>query len=177
MADTDAPSASVTQRAAVLQKAMDEVKKLRAKRQVNDALHTRNGPKIDAIHDLPLNSAVLVWREGNAGRTGSWNGPYTLLSIDSETCVVELPSGPTALRSTAVKPFYTQAESSEELEHERQQEATNKASNKATNEADNDTIEVAMPEARAAAAQAPAKRGRGRPRKHALPDITVFMQE
>jgi len=46
---------------------MEEVKKLRAKRQVADALNMRNGPKITAIYDLPLNLPVLVWREGPIG--------------------------------------------------------------------------------------------------------------
>src|SRR6266702_7242429 len=46
---------------------MEEVKKLRAERQVADALNMRNGPKTTAIHNLPLNSPVLVWREGPIG--------------------------------------------------------------------------------------------------------------
>jgi hypothetical protein len=60
MADDDAPSPTVIQRATALQKAMQEVRKLRAKQQINDALNTRNGPNISAVHDLPLNSKVLV---------------------------------------------------------------------------------------------------------------------
>jgi len=39
---------------------MEEVKKLRAKRQVVDSLSMRNRPKITAIYNLPLNSPVLV---------------------------------------------------------------------------------------------------------------------
>lgn len=60
MTEWDAPSPSVIQRQATLRKAMDEVRKLRAKRQVADALGTRNGPNVNAIHGLPLNSPVLV---------------------------------------------------------------------------------------------------------------------
>ena len=51
---------TVAQRTATLQKAIDEVRKLRAKQQVNNALQTRNGPKVNAIHNLPLNSLVLI---------------------------------------------------------------------------------------------------------------------
>jgi hypothetical protein len=76
MVESDAPNPTVAQRAAALTKAMDEVKKLRAKRQVADALNMRNGPKTTAIHDLPLNSPVLVWREGPTGQPGYWSGPY-----------------------------------------------------------------------------------------------------
>ena len=39
---------------------MEKVKKLRAERQVADTLNMRNGPKITTIHNLPLNSPVLV---------------------------------------------------------------------------------------------------------------------
>src|SRR6202035_3056442 len=82
MAESDAPSPTVTQRAVALRKAMDEVKKLRANRQVQDALNMRNEPRVDAIHDLPLNSPVLVWREGNTGQNGHWSGPYNLIDMD-----------------------------------------------------------------------------------------------
>ena len=60
MAELDAPSPTVTQRANAVKKAMAEIRKLRAERQVADALNMRNGPKTDTIHNLPLNSLVLV---------------------------------------------------------------------------------------------------------------------
>jgi len=60
MTELDAPSPSVTQRAAAIRKAMSEIRKLRAERQIADALSVRNGPRTDAIHDLPPNSPVLV---------------------------------------------------------------------------------------------------------------------
>ena len=58
--ESDAPSPSVTQRTNAIKKAMTEIQKLRAKHQITDALNTCNGPRIDAIHDLPPNSPVLV---------------------------------------------------------------------------------------------------------------------
>ena len=67
MVESDAPSPSVIQRANAIKKAMVEIQKLRAERQVADALNMRNGPKTDAVHDLPPSSPVLVWREGNTG--------------------------------------------------------------------------------------------------------------
>jgi hypothetical protein len=63
MAETDVPSPSITQRAAVIKQAMAEVRKCHAVRQVADALRMRNGPRIDHLYDLPVNSQVLVWRE------------------------------------------------------------------------------------------------------------------
>lgn len=67
----DPPSPTIIQRAAAIEKAMKEVRTLYAERQVNDALNTRNGPMVSVLHDLLLNSDVLVWREGNAGHTGT----------------------------------------------------------------------------------------------------------
>jgi hypothetical protein len=58
--ELDAPAPSIVQRATAIQKAMDEVVKLRAKMQVNNALNTQNSPDTEHLHDLPLNSDVLV---------------------------------------------------------------------------------------------------------------------
>jgi len=63
----DAPLPTITQRAAAVKKAIEEIRKLYTKRQVTDALSMRNGPRIDAIYNLPPNSQVLIWREGNTG--------------------------------------------------------------------------------------------------------------
>jgi len=60
MVESNAPNPTVIQRAAALKKAIKEVKKLRAKRQVADALNIYNGPKITAIYNLPLNLLILV---------------------------------------------------------------------------------------------------------------------
>jgi hypothetical protein len=63
----DPPVPTITQQATTVRKAMAEVAKIRAERQVNNALNPRNSLLVKAIHDLPLNSDVLVWREGNTG--------------------------------------------------------------------------------------------------------------
>ena len=70
MVDSDAPAATVAQRASAMKKAMLEIRKLRAERQVADALNMRNGPKIDSVYSLPPNLEVLVWREGNTSQLG-----------------------------------------------------------------------------------------------------------
>lgn len=109
MTDMDAPSPTITQRAIAMRKAMEEVRKSVASRQVNDAINTRNGPSTSLIHDLPLNSPVLVFREGNTGQSGSWTGPYKLLSLQRESAVIELTNGPTIFRTTSVKPYHDPA--------------------------------------------------------------------
>jgi hypothetical protein len=60
MSNLDPPAPSITDRAAIIRKAMAEIVKLRAKQTVNKALHHRNGPDTTLIHNLPLNSKVLV---------------------------------------------------------------------------------------------------------------------
>lgn len=105
MRQCDGPT--ITQRATAIKNAIKEVQKVRAERQVVDALNQRNGPgpMVCVVHDLPLDSDVLVWREGNAGHSGKWTGPYKLLAVENETCKVQLPSGPTNFRITTVKPY------------------------------------------------------------------------
>jgi hypothetical protein len=102
----DPPAPTVAQRAAAVKKAMTELRKMHAKRDVNDAINMRNGPSTALLHSLPLNSDVLVWREGNTGYAGKWTGPYKLVGMEDETCTVDLPSGPTNFRSTVVKPYH-----------------------------------------------------------------------
>ena len=67
----------------------------------------RNSPSTTTIHDLPLNSLVLVWREGNTGQPRYWAGLYNLLNIKGEIYTVNLPSGPMKFHSTGVKPYLT----------------------------------------------------------------------
>jgi hypothetical protein len=105
MSNLDPPAPSITERAVAIHKAMDEITKIRAQMQVKEGLGQRNGPDTSAIHDAPLNSDVLVWREGNTGQSGKWTGPFKLLGIDRETCRVQLPRGPAEFRTTVVKPF------------------------------------------------------------------------
>ena len=56
----DPPTPSITDRAAIIRKAIAEIVKLRAKQTINNALYYRNGPNTTLVHDLPLNSEVLV---------------------------------------------------------------------------------------------------------------------
>jgi hypothetical protein len=81
MTNLDPPAPSILDRAAVIRKAMSEIAKLRAKQAVSSALNHCNGPDITLVHDLSLNSEVLVWRE-----SGNWTSPYRLLSVEGETC-------------------------------------------------------------------------------------------
>jgi len=97
----DPSTPSVTDRAAVIQKAMAEIVKLRAKQTVNNALHYRNGPNTTPVYNLPLNSEVLVWR-----KSGNWTRPYRLLAVENETYCIQLLSGLISFRSTSIKPYF-----------------------------------------------------------------------
>jgi hypothetical protein len=62
MIEMNVSSLTITQRTIAMKKIMKEVKKFNAIRQMNDALNTRND-LILLIHDLSLNSSVLIFRE------------------------------------------------------------------------------------------------------------------
>lgn len=66
----DPPAPTIIQRAAAIEEAIKQVRKIRAENQLIDALNTRNGPLVDLVNDLLLNSNILVWQEDNVGRTG-----------------------------------------------------------------------------------------------------------
>jgi hypothetical protein len=65
MIESDASSSTITQRFMIMKKAINEIKRLVITRQVNDALNTRNEPSTASLHDLSLNSPILVFRENN----------------------------------------------------------------------------------------------------------------
>jgi hypothetical protein len=85
MNELDPPTPSITDRAAAIHKAIEEITKIRAQIQVKEALKQRNGLDTSTVHDVPLNSDVLVWREGNTGQGGRWTGPFKLLGVKGET--------------------------------------------------------------------------------------------
>jgi hypothetical protein len=185
MVESDAPNPTVAQRAAALKKAMEEVKKLRAERQVADALNMRNGPKTTAIHNLPLNSPVLVWREGPTGQPGYWSGPYNLLSIENETCTIQLPHGPTNFRSTVVKPYLVDPEITEDTQPEDDESEppppqTEPGLLPQTEPGPLPQTEPG-PLPQTEPKSQPVKRGRGRPRKYPIKantaNISIYLQD
>ena len=101
ISNLDPPAPSIIEQAAIIQKAIAKIVKLWAKQAVSNALHHRNGPNTTLVHDLPLNSKVLIWR-----KSGKWAGPYRLLAVENETCCVLLPSGPTSFRSMSINPTF-----------------------------------------------------------------------
>ena len=56
----DPPTPSIMEWAAIIQKAIAEIVKLRAKQTINNALHHRNRPNTTLVYNLPLNSKVLI---------------------------------------------------------------------------------------------------------------------
>ncbi|KAI0997579.1 hypothetical protein K3495_g10609 [Podosphaera aphanis] len=89
LADLDPSSLIVSQRAAVIKSAMQELRRCYAARQFNDALRMRKGHNLLDLPNLPFDSEVLVWRENN-----KWAGLFRLLAIDGRSCSVQLPNGP-----------------------------------------------------------------------------------
>ena len=100
----DAPSATTSRRATTLKKAMAEVRALRAKRQVNDALNTRNGPSTSMVKDLAVGDPVMVWRKPNPNKAGHWEGPFPFWEFKDEECIVG--HSKSKFRATMVKPYY-----------------------------------------------------------------------
>jgi hypothetical protein len=71
MIEMNVSSSTINQRAIAMRKAMKEVQKFIVIRQINDALNTRNDLTIILIHELSLNSSVLVFCEGKNNQSGA----------------------------------------------------------------------------------------------------------
>ncbi|EAQ91626.1 hypothetical protein CHGG_03561 [Chaetomium globosum CBS 148.51] len=102
MTHNSAPSPTLQQRAQAIKKATDAVRRLHAERKVQEARTTRNGPDTLRTTTLPLQSRVRVWRE----KSRRWEGPFTLIGVHDEDCIVETSRGAQKFRSTVVKPYY-----------------------------------------------------------------------
>ncbi len=116
--ESNVPNPIVIKQAAAFKKAIEEVKKLRAKRQVVDTFNIHNGPKITIIYDLLLNSPILIQREGPIGQLGYWSGLYNLLSIENENCTIQLPYRPTNFHSMVMKLYLVDPEITKDMQPE-----------------------------------------------------------
>jgi hypothetical protein len=146
----------------------------KAKRDVNRAINTRNGPTSHEVLELPLGTEVLVWRE----RKG-WTGPYEIQNIDGRNVTIHLENGPLTVRCTQVKPY-----------HRAEPQATRMEEQLDPDEPVPPRIEPEQPRKRGrprkeeAAKEAKSKveetqpRRRGRPRKHPVqPEEAFFTQK
>ena len=101
----DAATETITRRAAAVRRAMNELNRLKSYRQVQDALHTTNGPKTDDIKDFPLGGQVLVYREGKGAGKASWKGSFQMIGIDGEACLANLGNTASWFHTTHVRPY------------------------------------------------------------------------
>lgn len=101
MTDESPPSPSVRLRAIAYRKAVEEVRRAHAERQVKEGLAMRNGPNTAYTINLTVNSLVRVYREKKG-----WTGPFRLIAIEGENCTVQGSHGSHTFRSTQVKPYY-----------------------------------------------------------------------
>ena len=60
ISNLDPPTPSIIERAAIIRKVIAEIVKLWAKQTINNALYYYNGPNTTLVHNLPLNSKVLI---------------------------------------------------------------------------------------------------------------------
>jgi hypothetical protein len=146
---------------------MKEIRRIHAERYIREALAMRNGPNTYKLHELPLQSNVLVYREKNG-----WNGPYKLIAINGETCTIQMPYGPADFRSTAVKPYYTDESSSHDGSHDITITVETRTENRENKEGEEGTITVEPTAIESngdteQATEPVKKRGRGRPKKNA----------
>jgi hypothetical protein len=106
MIEMNVSSSTIIQRFIVMRRTMNEVRKLNVIRQLNDALNIRNDSFSILIHNLSLNSDVLVYREKNDNQSESWKNSFQLFSVNDESTIIEFSSDLTKFRSTMIKSYY-----------------------------------------------------------------------
>jgi hypothetical protein len=157
----------ITQRIIVMKKTMNEVRKFNAIRQINDVLNIRND-SISLIHDLSLNSSVLIFRESNIDQSESWKALFKLLSIQNESAIIELSSESTKFRSTSVKSYYQNDDHADDENSTSSLSVSTLNMPPFTKPQDDTTIDSIVPQPSIVLAEPP-KRGRDRPRKYSTP--------
>jgi hypothetical protein len=97
------PSPSIAARGEAMRKAMAEVHKLKAQRQVADALAIRNGPNVENVLQLLLQNEVRIYREKHG-----WTGPYKLIALNDNgnACTVDVDGKITDFRIISVRPYH-----------------------------------------------------------------------
>jgi hypothetical protein len=100
LTETSPPTPSTLARGKAVRKAMDELRKIQAERQVRDALRqTRDASKGELLpEELPIG---LVWR----GKEG-WQGPFPIVSTTGTTVTVRMVNGEVDFRATSVQRYY-----------------------------------------------------------------------
>jgi hypothetical protein len=111
MTEMNVTSLTIIQRIIAMKKIMKEMKKFNAIRQINDALNTRND-LIFLIHNLSLNSLVLIFRKNNTDQSKSWKESFRLLSIQNESAIIELSSDSIKFKSILIKSYHQDQNSS-----------------------------------------------------------------
>ena len=76
----------------------------------------RNRPKTTAIYNLPLNSPILIQREGPTGQFNYWSSPYNLLSTKNKICTIQLPHRPTNFCSIIIKLYLVDPKITEDMQ-------------------------------------------------------------
>lgn len=61
MIEQDAPFPSITKHAVAMQKAMNKIQRCTIFQRINNVFNTWNGPSTASVHDLSINSPILVY--------------------------------------------------------------------------------------------------------------------
>jgi hypothetical protein len=97
------PSPTITKRAKAIRKAMAEMRKLTASRQVSAALNARNGPDPVARDPMKLllQNEMRIWRKNK-----EWQSLYKVLAHEGHNVTLKLPNGSINFRSIMVASYF-----------------------------------------------------------------------
>ena len=82
---TDKPTKRMFERAVAVMKAFEQMSRYFARLKLREVIRSRNGSEVSELYKASNGSRVLFYQtEKNA-----WEGPFTLLNVQNETCIVQ----------------------------------------------------------------------------------------
>ena len=105
----DASSLFIIEKVKIIKITMNEIVKLHVKKQTINVLHQRNGSQIMKIHDISIDSSILIWKTHQK----KWTELYKLLTVSqkTKTCTIELPNNFIEFRIIIVKSYLKESNS------------------------------------------------------------------
>ena len=99
------PSLTQYSRSKAIEDGIIEAEKEQSKRRISFGIRSKGSPickeESQKLQLLPAGSKVLVYRT----KSKTWEGPFTFISVDRETAVIQTKVGRSIFRSSCVKSY------------------------------------------------------------------------
>ena len=89
-----------------MRKIIIEIKKMNAKRQMKNVLNVQNNSFTIVVHDLFLNSTILIFRKNETNRANAWNFFYTFFNVQNESTIIDLSNDLISFKIISIRSYH-----------------------------------------------------------------------